>query len=229
VIRSGAIAFISLMKQNGILIQSMPLWLITLLLFPRMNPGSFNTELQRILKLDPLLVLVIGQGVMFVLFFIPAWSMGINPPLRVYNFITPFWLLWFTWLITTINHKYGKVLLGTWPVYKGMGLRVMVAVIALSFMVSFVKVPNGELVFGGNTPRAMYDLLFRAAGYNRNMKEREEAILKALAKGETEVVVPALADPPGTIFFIDMTSDPDHWINALYARHYGVGRVRVGE
>ncbi len=83
------------------------------------------------------------------------------------------------------------------------------------------------IVFGGNVPQAWYDLVLRAPDYHRQMTQREDVIHQAKQRGETKVAVPSLEHPPATIFFIDMTPDPRHWINPLYARHYGLERVWV--
>jgi len=222
------ISLISLIKLNGIHLQSITLWLSALLLFRVLIPDNFHEQLRYFLKLHPLLVLGIGQGLLLVLLFVPAWSMGINPPLRVYGFLSPLWLLWFGWLLVSAGW-YFRTKLQSWPRFTGVGFKAMVFMIALSFMVQFVKIPGGNIVFGGNVPQAWYDLVFRASDYSKQMTGRELIIEKAHKDGLTQLSVPALKSPPPTIFFIDMTSDPQHWINPLYARHYGLETIWVEE
>ncbi|MBW6481204.1 MAG: hypothetical protein K0B37_17380, partial [Bacteroidales bacterium] len=223
------ISMVSLVKLNGIHLQSMPLWLVGVLLFAYLRKESFNTKLHGMLRLNPLWVVLMVQGLLLVLFFIPSWSMGINPPLRVYNFLSPLWLLGFGWLLVTLRMRAGERVLESWPVFRGAGLKALLIVIALSFMVHFVKVPGGEVVFGGNVPQAWYDLVFRAPDYNRAMHDRERIIREALAEGRTAVEVPALQNPPRTIHFLDIRPDAGHWINGIVAGHYGVEEVWVGE
>lgn len=223
------ISMVSLVKLNGIHLQNMPLWLSGMLLFPMLKKEYFNVKLHAVLQVHPLIAALAGQGLLLMLMFIPAWSMGINPPLRVYNFLSPLWLLAFWWLLATMRYRAGEKIMASWPVFKGAGLKVMFAVIALSFMVHFVKVPGGDVVFGGNVPQAWYDLVFRAPDYNRDMHERERLIREAGTKGRTKVEVPALQNPPRTIHFLDIQPDRGHWINEIIASHYGVGEVWVGD
>jgi hypothetical protein len=220
------ISMVSLAKLNGIHLQSLSLWLIALLLFRTLTPDNFRGNLRYFLHLHPLLIAVLGQGLLWVLLFIPAWSMGINPPLRIYGFLSPLWLFWFGWLLISAGWHF-RTKLPNWPVFSGAGFQAMVLLIALSFMVQFVKIPGGDIVFGGNVPQAWYDLAFRARDYNNQMNHRETIIQEAREHGTTQMGVPALVSPPGTIFFIDMTSDPNHWINALYARHYGMDELWI--
>ena len=221
------IAYTSLVKLNGVNLISLPLWLVLWVLFPLLNHEHFHTSLQPFLSWHPLVVLVGGQLAFYGFMLIPAWSMGIVPPLRIYNFLTPLWLLWFLWLTISLRFYLAKDKTFVWSAVSGKSLNAMVLLIGLSIMVNFVKVPGGDYVYGGNVPRAWSDLVFRAAPFNRAMHEREALIYAAIEEGKQEVVLPALKDPPGTIFFLDITSDPDHWINILYARHYGVDRVSL--
>jgi len=221
------ITLASLAKLNGIHLQSISLWLIGLMLFPWLDKDIFHPTLKFFIRWHPAWVLLFGQAVMMVLLFVPAWSMGINPPLRVYGFLSPLWLMWFLWLLASVRLYVGKALVEQWPRFVGVGFRVMIGIIALSLMTTFVKVPGGPLVFGGNVPQAWYDLAFRARTYNRELHHREHLIHTAHAEGQRQLAVPALSDPPPTIFFLDMTSQPDHWINPLYASHYGLEKIWV--
>jgi hypothetical protein len=221
------ITLVSLSKLNGIHLQCISLWLIGLILFPRLDKVIFHPKLKFFIRWHPAWVFLSGQLVMFALLFVPAWSMGINPPLRVYGFLSPLWLMWFFWLLASVRNHTAIALAERWPRFGGVGLRVMVGIVALSLMTTFIKVPGGPLVFGGNVPQAWYDLAFRAQSYNRELHLREKFIQEAHAINVKQIAVPALSDPPPSIFFMDMTTNPDHWINPLYARHYGLERVWV--
>ncbi|TVQ06346.1 MAG: hypothetical protein EA361_19870 [Bacteroidetes bacterium] len=235
------ISLVSLVKLNGIHIQSISLWLLVLLVFPwldqlRLPVFSAGSKEDSWLPVwcfhflrHPVAVIILGQAVLWGLLFVPAWSMGINPPLRVYNFLSPLWLLWLLWLLTSIRSHFANLMDVGWPVFRGTGLKAMVLLIALSLMVNFVKIPGGEVVFGGNVPRAWHDLAFRAAGYNRAMHQREALIKAALQQGESTLTLPRLHNPPGTIHFLDIFPDPDHWINRMMAEYYGVERVEMRE
>jgi hypothetical protein len=218
------ISLVSLLKLNGINLQNISMWMIALILLKDLNYENFHPRLHIFIRMHPAVIILTGQMFLLGLFFIPAWSMGINPPLRVYNFLTPLWLIWIFWILASIRQRWS---LSGWPVFAGKGFMAMVLLIVLSLMVHFVKVPGGELVIGGNIPRAWYDLLVTAPKYDRAMHQREDIISRVRATGKNHVAVPALENPPHSIFFIDMTTNPDHWINILYARHYGVEKIET--
>ncbi|MFP4065388.1 MAG: DUF6056 family protein [Bacteroidales bacterium] len=235
------ISLISLVKLNAIHLQSITLWLMMLLAFPWIHliglPAGLATTGRSwglppgwaIAATHPATIFMGGQALLWGLMFIPAWSMGINPPLRVYNFLSPFWLLWMLGLLMAVRHHYGEKVIKGWPQFHERGMKVMVLLIALSLMVHFVKIPGGEVVFGGNVPRAWHDLAFRAADYNHAMHQREALIEAALQQGETTLTLPPLHNPPGTIHFLDIFPDSDHWINRMMAAYYGVERVETRE
>ena len=233
------ISLISLGKLNAIHLQSISLWLVVLLVFPWLHligmPASSSDEKRAagpprwLRHINPVMVFIGGQTILWGLLFIPAWSMGINPPLRVYNFLSPFWLLWLVGLLTAIRHHYGKNAVKDWPVFQGRGLKAMVLLVAFSLMVNFVKIPGGEMVFGGNVPMAWHDLAFRAVPYSNAMHQREALLDEALLKGDTALILPPLHNPPGTIHFLDIFPDPDHWINRLVAEYYGLEEIVVSD
>lgn len=223
------ISFISLMKLNGIILTNITLWMIAWGIFPWLKVTNFHISVRRYLSWHPAVVFFTGQLVLLGLLFIPSWSMGINPPLRVYNFLVPFALLWVIWMVVSFRERLPDKDLMTFPVLKGKGIKVYLFIVVLSLMFSFVKIPGGEIVFGGNIPRAYYDLFFRAAAYNEQMQQREQIIKEKKAAGIKDIVLPSLTSPPSTIHFLDMTADANHWINALYAGHYEVEKIRTEE
>ncbi len=223
------ISFISLLKLNGIILKSITLWMVAWIILPEMKTTNFHPQLRRYLSFHPVVVFFAGQMVLFGLLFIPSWSMGINPPLRVYNFLIPFALLWVIWMVVSFRERLPDKDLMTFPVLKGKGIKMYLFIVVLSLMFSFVKIPGGGIVFGGNIPRAYYDLFFRATAYNEQMQQREQIIKEKKAAGITDIVLPSLTSPPSTIHFLDMTNDEDHWINALYAGHYEVKKIRTEE
>jgi len=234
------ISLVSLVKLNAIHLQSISLWLLVLLVFPWLHliriPAGWSGHrtpglprwMVRVAK-HPLGIFVAGQVILWGLLFIPAWSMGINPPLRVYNFLSPFWLLWLVGLLVAVRHHSGEKTVKGWPVFEGRGLKIMTLLVVLSLMVNFVKIPGGEVVFGGNVPRAWHDLALRAAPYNRAMHQREALINEALQQGETTLTVPPLRNPPATIHFLDIFPDGEHWVNRLVGEYYGVERLETRE
>lgn len=215
------ITLVSWMKLNGIHVQSVPVWLVGVMIWSRVHRNDIPQALQK--WMSPLRILVFGQGLLMVLLFIPSWSMGIQPPLRVYAFLSPLWLLWMLAMLFSLRIRYAEKYTMALP---GKGtLRMLMWITVVSLMGNFVKIPGGEWVFGGNIPRAWYDVVVRAPHYNEAMLHRESLIAKTHEENRRTLEVPPLKKVPGTIFFLDITTDPHHWINLSYARHYGLDAI----
>ncbi len=220
------IAATSLLKLNGIFLKSIPVLLTAFLVFQWLNPQSFNDKLKNILKTHPLTVVLAGQLFLFLLLCLPAWAMGINPPLRIYNFLSLLWLIWFLLLLATTYNFLRKKNIKTNLPLNGRSIIILVFITIVSVMGNFHKVPGEQYVFGSNTSRAWYDLCFNAIKYNESMKERRLLLDKALETEKAIIEVPIPANIPETIFFLDITNDHTHWINKLHAHYYGIEYIK---
>jgi hypothetical protein len=167
---------------------------------------------------------------------VPAWAMGINPPLRIYNYLGLFALGFFFWGLFSLHAWLTRKGIPLYPAFTGWGQSALIALIVLAMAADFHKQPTpfGEKVhpgtlytYRGNLPRVTSDLFFRVGPYQETLKQREALITQQKALGATSVTVPPLVNPPGSILFLDITPNPNHWINNLQARWYGVEKIEV--
>jgi hypothetical protein len=84
------------------------------------------------------------------------------------------------------------------------------------------------LLLGSRNVREGYiDLVFgRASGYDRELDARY-ALLASAAERQNPVIVPALSERPGSLFFDDITVDPAGWSNVCVAEYWRVPAVGV--
>jgi hypothetical protein len=99
------IGVVSLAKLNGLNLLNLPLHLVLLMILPGLKREMFHRMIQPLLHWHPVWIFLVGQVLLFALLMIPAWSMGINPPLRVYSFLTPLWLLGFVWFWVGVRQR----------------------------------------------------------------------------------------------------------------------------
>ena len=65
------------------------------------------------------------------------------------------------------------------------------------------------------------------AAFDAEMRDRNLKIRKANAKGDKEVQFSPLSEKPATLFVLDLTPDPAHWINTSYASFYGATKASL--
>jgi len=65
----------------------------------------------------------------------------------------------------------------------------------------------------------------RALRYDRTLSERYRLITDCPSVGLC--VVPPLDDPPPSVFFRDITDDPNDWKNVCYARYFGKEQIAI--
>ncbi len=79
-----------------------------------------------------------------------------------------------------------------------------------------------SLVLFGNHGTAISDLLFKVGSYNREAQSRYDKY-----KQGGDVTVPAFRAPPMTIFFDDITADPNDWRNSSVGKYFGLKSLRI--
>lgn len=84
-----------------------------------------------------------------------------------------------------------------------------------------------SLVLTGNTRRVVRELAGPIPNYAQAKAEWNEILRKAATDKRLEVVLPRIANPPDTIGFSDITTNPENWINKCAAQYYGLSSVRV--
>jgi hypothetical protein len=215
----------SLIKLSGIFLQN-PLFLILSILFLpfAMRKISSASPAQKFADLHPLPVAAISVLILFSLYIPGYLAMGINPPMRIHAFASLFFLLlWFVNLFVLMQFLRRRGI--TQLTIPGWLIVVLIACAFISTTTDFYKEPGGEVHYRGNIARAWSDLLFRAIPYEKQFMERNKTIETAKAEGKTKVELQGIKDIPSTIFFIDLTTASDYWINAGMEQYYKIDTI----
>lgn len=192
-------------------ISSLPLWIASLFYF-FINRKLIHTRLfSNSFYLAPL----VSVALLFVIPFtciLPAyWGTGILGQHRTVNTAYFFFLIcWFINLTVIFNRYFNSKEIGVMNVKPGT---VFGAMACITMMVT------------GNGYAAITDIFYgRAKAYDLQMKARYELINSSA--GDTVKLAPVI-DPPATLFVLDITSDPDHWINRSYAIYFGAEDKKI--
>ncbi len=230
------IAALSTGKLLGVMAQNLPLLLFGFLLLPHLGSNALRPALRPMARLHPLGVACLGLLFLFGAMAVPAWAMGINPPMRIYNFMSLYFMGFFFWGLFSLNHWLRKKEIAFYPAFAGWGRHILILIIFLAMALDFHKQPlppgytgkHGTLyTYRGNLPLVTSDLLLRAKPFSKAMKQRQQYVNQQKAAGQTHIVAVPLQNPPSSILFIDITSDSSYWINMLQAEWYGVESIKV--
>jgi hypothetical protein len=221
------IAFESLVKLNGIVIQSAPFILTIILIFPFIRIEQLNVCLKNLLTIHPALFVLAWQSLLFTAFFVQSWAMGINPPMRIYNYLLFFWLSGFLFLLFNLKqHFSGKKSLPMSPL-KGKVLYTLVLITISSMFLDFKKPPGEPVVFGGNMPAAIYDLTHNFLPFRKELLNRNNDIQHQLQSGADTIILQPLKHKPEVVFYLDISEDPDYFVNYIMAETLGVKIVKL--
>ncbi|MCB0400791.1 MAG: hypothetical protein KDD41_01790 [Flavobacteriales bacterium] len=139
--------------------------------------------------------------IVFLAAFPPYWATGILGQHRTMNVAWFFFLwLWFINVSIWMNHLKKNI-----SIKKSMSYRIITATVI-------------SLLFFGNERMVLEDLIRGdAQTYHRELTERHRDL-----RGKTSQHVPlkALSVRPESLYIIDITEDPDHWINESYALYF---------
>jgi len=223
------IATVSTAKLFGVILQSIPLLLFGFFLFPHLKADHFHPVIRPFVFWNPAMVAAFTLLFIFGAFIVPAWAMGINPPMRVYNFLALYVIFIIFWFLFSCHAWLQGKGIQLYPAFTGLGKWIVAGLIFMAMAGDFHKEPGpqGPFTYRGNLARVTSDLVLRAETYRRALMERKEIISREKARGNKNIVVPALSDPPSSILFLDITPDPKHRINLLQARFYGVEKIAV--
>ncbi len=179
-------------------ISSAPLILLSVLYyFINKELSSKHLLFSNSFYLSPILSLLLLFFVIFIGSFPAYWATGILGQHRTMNasyFL--FILMWFINLTVFYNKTTWKIdaLKPNWEV--GM------------FLVIWIS-----LIFSKNGFNALEDITKkRAYTYNKGMEDR----YASMQMPQDTLYFKPFLDPPKTLFVLDITEDPDHWINQAY-------------
>ena len=184
-----------------------PLLFITLLIIPILYKLIKNSEKKPVsIFVNPVYTAGVFIGVMFVLFFTPVWSLGRSPFNRTVNIIYFVFLIgWFYNIIIIIYQITTKYDFNISRIPKYVYAIALIIVILFLFNKNNVKNAYADLLRGG------------AVKYNNELYQRYELIEKSASDSLT---VKPLENTPRTIFFTDITADPELEFNRLYAHYF---------
>lgn len=155
----------------------------------------------------------------FIFSFPAWWAMGVDPPYRTSN--TIYFLFILSWFLTiaalTIFIVQSKVLskLGHVNKYKELAI----GIVTIPFLY--------YLLMNGNFKGALDDLRDNARHYDQYLNERYKAIEESLGKGVLTLVVPKYSYTyPTSIYFDDITNNPEDWRNTCYSDYFGLDNIR---
>ncbi|MFH0895077.1 MAG: DUF6056 family protein [Bacteroidota bacterium] len=175
-----------------------------------------NDLIQKSFYLHPLISALLLFAVFFAGTFPAYWATGVLGQHRTLNVsYFAFLVLWFinlTVWINFLNKRIRKL------------IRISIQLRALS-----ITVCVASLIITGNGLTVWNDLISgRAASFDSQMQERYQILKKAKNENDTVVQLPLLKDKPETLFVLDITEDPDHWINQGYALYFGLDGKKIG-
>jgi hypothetical protein len=154
------------------------------------------------------------MSTIFIASFAPYWSTGILGQHRTLNTAWFFFmLLWFINLTVWCNHF--KSTLGTFT-------------IPLKFQYILYGLIWVTLTFTNNGYGASIDIFNGTAQqFDKLMSERYIIMEKAKTSDDTDIYFSTIADPPRTIFVLDISKNPNHWVNTTYPLYFGIPEKQV--
>ncbi|UYZ58427.1 DUF6056 family protein [Hymenobacter latericus] len=177
----------------------------------------------------PLLMLVLMAVSLVLLMFVAFWTTSLAMPPRSKNVLYLFFLVW--WFL----HAYA------WARYFWRKLDVQAVSVPRAVQVALVLWIALVFAFGhtrrmrGREPRenannivvAYRDWLGGAAArYDRQLTARYAYLHTPTPP---DVVVARLQEPPATILFSDLETNPNDWANQAYAEYFGKRSIRIPE
>ena len=148
----------------------------------------------------------------YVLAYFPnAWARGeANPPMRIVDVAQFLFMMGFSLLMILMADKQTINAQGNWiSSASPAGILLVIATICLFHA-------------DGRVRRSYSDLLTKARTYDKEMMDRYQVIRQSTTD---EVALPPLSKVPETVFFRDILSNPDWWLNEQEARYFGRKKI----
>ena len=67
----------------------------------------------------------------------------------------------------------------------------------------------------------------RFAAFHREMAARERTLGECRDQARTSCEIEAIRTKPASFFVLDISADPNDWVNVAYARYFGLTEVRL--
>jgi len=182
------------------------LWLGSLLLIPTWRRWPNPSRLDWLHRRWALPLVATTTVAILSLGAFPAYyGMGHPPPQRACNMLyLVFAVGWFGALcsLATSRPQWAPVQFRTWP---------------LALM----------LFLFGNWPFAVWTGSTTAPAYRREYDARSQAVAQALARGDRQIEFEPLRHRPRLLFYADLQTESDYWINLMYARRVHLDAVTL--
>ena len=154
------------------------------------------------------------------MFSFPAWwAMGVVPPLRAVNTIYFLFLLSSYAAIAALTLYVIQNRLGSKWALSSTARGIVVSAASLIFI--YFLLENDKFV------AAVDDLKKNARTYDQYLIERYKIVKESLDNEMLAVTVPRYEySYPHSIYFDDITDDPEDWRNTCYADYFGLENIR---
>lgn len=193
-----------------------PLLFVTFLIIPYLFKFAGSLKKNRNdIYLNPVISGSVFITILFILFFIPAWSLGVQPFNRTVNIIYFLFLIgWFYITFVLVYFMLNKFNINADRIPK------YAYAVTLIVIVLFLAKKN-------NVRRAYADLLRGGAvRYDAELNERYDFIYKSLSDS---VMVSPLNNTPRTIFLADISADPGAVLNRNYALYFNKRSIALSK
>ncbi len=224
--------FLNSFKSTSFLIghhiQNIPFIVVSILTIPIISEFLHRENSLKIkFKINPIFTILISILIITSLYFPVYFALGSDPPWRIHNSISlVFIFLWFLNIIIIIKYLNDKKIT-IHPTPKYLTTILIIVAFLFVFIDFHIKDPREGIKFKGNIAHAYYDLFFKASDYNKEINKRYLLIQKAKEENQNLLEVEKIKNIPLTIFYRDLSEDPEHRINVGFANYYGIKSIKV--
>ena len=144
--------------------------------------------------------------------FPPYWATGVLGQHRTVGVAySAFVILWFVAVIALEAR-------GVWPIAADRIMPPLTGALLVALA--------GSIAFSGNGYTVIADFATRRLQrFDAAMSERYRAFDRCRADQVEPCAVAPLSAPPASLYILDVSDDPAHWVNDGYARYFGVAQV----
>jgi hypothetical protein len=149
-------------------------------------------------------------GIVFIGIFPAYWNTKILGQYRTVNTAYFFFIIGWFYNVGCYRFKYL-----VHPINNQLKIIMLVAV-----LITMAGTKNGYNLWT--------DLLYKKVQtFDAEMCARDNEMARAAAIGKDSVLLAPLSKKPATLFVLDLTPDPNHWINTSYASFFGLTKVSL--
>ena len=210
IITSGLSSFFQTIRFSTNWISSAPVLLLSILYIPfHFKLAKTAPLFQNSFYLKPHISLLLLLSTIYIASFAPYWSTGILGQHRTMNTAWFFFLiLWFVNLSVWCN--YFKSSLANFTIPANFQ-NILFGLIWLTLTFTNNGYGAAEDIFKGKAKR-----------FDQLMSERYVTMEKARNSPGQNIYLSTIDDRPNTLFVLDISNNPNHWINTAYPMFFGI-------